>query len=81
MWLTVKYFFKPICLNKAIGITISVKRFQNSIDATTTWYPNLMSASNLYLNKACRDPNCMVTLCINLEKLLDGMIFPINWEK
>ena len=44
------------------------KAFKNSIDATTTWYPNLMMDSNLFLNKACRNPNFMLTYCIDLEK-------------
>ena len=47
--------------NKSIGITNSVKRFQNSIDATTTLHQNLMLGLNLLLNKACRNLNVMVT--------------------
>ena len=37
------------------------KVFQNSIDATMIWYPNLMLDSNLFLSKAFRNPNFMVT--------------------
>ena len=37
-----------------------------------------MLALNLFLNKACRNPNFMVTWYINLEKLLAGMIFLIK---
>ena len=35
--------------------------FQNSIDASTTWYKNLMWDSNRVLNKACRNLKLMET--------------------
>ena len=35
--------------------------FQNSIDATMTWYKHLMWDSNLFLNKVCRNLNCIVS--------------------
>ena len=38
--------------NKIMGITNSVKRFQNSTDVTVIWYHNLIRDSNLFLNKA-----------------------------
>ena len=47
--------------NKVIGITNSVKRFQNSIDIIMTWFQNLIRDSNLFLNKAYRNLNCMAT--------------------
>ena len=47
--------------NKVIGITNSVKRFQNSIDVTMTWYQNLIWDSNLFLNKTYRNLNFMTT--------------------
>ena len=48
-------------LKQVIGITKSVKLFLSSIDATMTWYQNLIRDSNLFLNKACRNLNFMVT--------------------
>ena len=51
-----------IILNRIIGITNSVKRFQNSIDVTMTWYQNSIRDSNLFLNKACRNLNFMATV-------------------
>ena len=45
------------------------------------WFPNIMLDSNLFLNMACRNPNFMVTYCINLEKLLDDIMFLISWNR
>ena len=49
--------------NKVIGITNSVKRFQNSIDVTMTWYENLTRTqdSNLFLNRTFWYMNFMAT--------------------
>ena len=44
---------------KVIGITNAVKRFQNSIDVTMTWFQNLIWDSNLFLNKAYGNLNVM----------------------
>ena len=42
------FYFCYSSTNKVIGITHSVKRFQNYIDATMTWYQNLIRDSNLF---------------------------------
>ena len=39
-------------LKQAIGITIIVKLFQNSVDGTMTRYINIMMDSNPFLSKA-----------------------------
>ena len=61
-------------VNFIIRITNSVKRFQNSIDVTMTWYQNLIRDSNLFLNKAYRKVNFMATLCTNLRKLFKKIV-------
>ena len=48
-------------LNKVICITSLVKRFQNSIDVTMTWYQNFIRNSNLFLNKAYQNLNFIAT--------------------
>ena len=63
--------------NKAISITNCVFFFQNSVDVTMIWYPNLMLDSNRFLNKACRNSNFMMTYCIHL----DGMILSDPFRK
>ena len=63
--------------NKTTGITNSVTLFQNSVDATTTWYPNLMLDSNLFFKKDHLKPEFYG----DLGKLLAGMIYLISLEK